>query len=185
MSISSINMEAIVSNAYYCKKNYSYEQYINQTVEFLYQGFYNFDMFGDKVLNKYKGVSAYPAFTIVHNYITLFIYDDGNLYRNEYDAYCKFCEKCGHKFFSVNELLEHRKKLNASDVRGLTSFLILLRDCVSSSYFQNFIYGMVMLSLLDTGELQESAYCGLQYVLKQGFDNAPPYYELMSKVYKW
>ena len=54
MSISSINLSSLVTNAYYCKKNFGYNQYVDQVVDLLYQGFCNIDMFGDTVLNKYK-----------------------------------------------------------------------------------------------------------------------------------
>ena len=30
MGVSAINLETLVSNAYYCKKTFSYEQYVNQ-----------------------------------------------------------------------------------------------------------------------------------------------------------
>ena len=185
MSVSSINLETLVSNAYYCSKNYSYDQYVNQTVDLIYQGFCNFDMSGGPVLDKYKNTSPYPAFTIVHNFVTFFVYGDGKLYRNEYDAYCKLCEKCGHKFYSPDEFVGHRNKLTGGDFRGTASLIKLLREHVNSSYFQNFIYGIIMLSLMDSGEFRETAYTFIQAVLSLGVDDCPPYNTLMSRVYKW
>lgn len=185
MSISTINMETLVSNAYHCSKNFSYDQYVDQTVDLLYQGFYNFDFDGGPVLDKYRNTSKDPAFTIVHNFVTFFVYNDSRLYRNEYDAYCKLCDKCGHNFYSPDELAEHREKLTPSDLRGLVSFIRLLREHINSSYFQNFIYGLVMLSLMDDGELRESAYTIIQAVLSPNMDYCPSYNTLMSTVYKW
>lgn len=185
MSIRSIDLEMMVSNAYNCSKNFSYDRYVEQTVDLLYQGFTNFDFDGGPVLDKYKTKSPYPAFTIVHNIVALFVYDDGCLYRNEYDAYCKFCEKCGHRFYSVDELTDFRRKLNNNDLRGLISFVRLLREHVNPSYFQNFIYGLIMLSFMDTGEYRESAHSFVQAVLSPNIDNCPSYSALMSRVYKW
>ena len=185
MSISSINLETLVSNAYYCSKNFGYDQYVNQTVDLIYQGFCNFDMSGGPVLDKYRNTSPDPAFTIVHNYVTFFVYNDGRLYRNEYDAYCKLCDKCGHKFYSPDELSNHRCKLTAGDFRGTASFIKLLREHVNSSFFQNFIYGIIMLSLMDTGEFTESAYDLIQAVLSPNIDNCPSYNTLMSSVFRW
>ncbi len=185
MSFGAINLETLVSNAYYCKKNFSYDQYVNQTVDLIYQGFYNFDLDGGPVLDQYRTKYKYPEFTIVHNYVTFFVYNDGRLYQNEYDTYCKFCEKCGHNFFSPDELMNHRKKLTASDFRGTASLITMLREHINSSFFQNFIYGMVMLSLMDTGEFNQSAYTLIQAVLSPNIDNCPSYQTLMSKVFKW
>ena len=86
MSICSINMETLVSNAYYCKKNFSRDQYIDQTVDLIYQGFYNFDLDGGPVLDKYRNTSKDPAFTIVHNLVTFFVYDDSRLFQNSLQA---------------------------------------------------------------------------------------------------
>ena len=185
MSFGAINLETLVSNAYYCKKNFSYDQYVNQTVDLIYQGFHNFDLNGGPVLDKYRNTNKDPAFTIVHNYFAFFVYNDGRLYQNEYDTYCKFCEKCGHKFFNPDELMNHRKKLEASELRGTISFIKLLREHINSSFFQNFIYGMVMLSLMDTGEFNQSAYTLIQAVLSPSFDNCPSYQTLMSQVFRW
>ncbi|MBR2989281.1 MAG: hypothetical protein IKC64_06135 [Clostridia bacterium] len=185
MSVRSIDLEMLVSNAYHCSKNFSYDQYVEQTADLIYQGFFNFDFDGGPVLDKYREKYSDPAFTIVHNYVTLFVYDDGRLYRNEYDTYCKLCGKCGHKFYSPDELTDFRRKLTASDFRGLSSFIRLLREHINPSYFQNFIYGLVMLSLMDTGEFRESAYNLIASVLTIGVDNCPSYNVLMSRVYKW
>ena len=185
MSSSSINLESLVSNAYRCKKSFSYDQYVDQTVDLIYQGFCNFDFDGGPVIDKYRNTNPDPAFTIVHNYVTFFVYDDGRLYREEYDIYCKLCDKCGHKFYSLDELTDFRRKLTAGDFRGTASFIRLLREHVNSSFFQNFIYGIIMLSFIDTGEFRESAYNLIQAVLSPGFDNCPPYNVLMSKVFKW
>ena len=185
MSMHTINLENLVSNAYYCKKNFSYDQYVNQTVDLIYQGFFNFDIDGGPVIDKYRDRYPDPAFTIVHNYVAFFVYNDGNLYRNEYDTYCKLCDKCGHKFFSPDDLTNHRRKLTAEDFRGTASFIRLLREHVNESFFQNFIYGIIMLSLMDTGEFRESAYTLIQAVLSPNFDNCPSYNTLMASVYKW
>ena len=184
MSISSINLEMLVSNAYRCSKEFSYDQYVNQTVDFLYQGFYNFDFDGGPIIDKYRGKNPDPAFTIVHNFVTFFVYNDGKLFRNEYDVYCKMCDKCGHKFYSPDELRDFHSSLTASDFRGITSFIRLLREHINSSFFQNFIYGLVMLSLMDTGEFNESAY-NIIYNVLSPIDNCPSYRTLMSQVFKW
>ena len=185
MSISSINLESLVSNAYRCRKSFNYDQYVDQTVDLIYQGFCNFDFDGGPVIDKYRNTNPDPAFTIVHNYVTFFVYDDGRLYREEYDVYCKLCNKCGHNYYSLDELTDHRRKLTAGDFRGTASFIRLLREHVNSSFFQNFIYGIIMLSFLDTGEFRESAYNLIQAVLSPGLDNCPSYNVLMSRVYKW
>lgn len=185
MSVRAIDVEMLISNAYYCKKNFSYDQYINQTVDMLYQGFFNFDFDGGPVLDKYRDKYKDPAFRIVHHLVVFFVYDNGSLYQREYDVYCKLCEKCGHRYFSLDELLKFRKELTQADLRGLTSFIRLLREHINESFFQNFIYGLVMLALLDNGELSESAYCGIRSVLKPGFDNCEDYRTVMSRVYKW
>ena len=185
MSISAINMETLVSNAYYCKKNFSRDQYIDQAADLIYQGFYNFDFDGGPVLDKYRNTSKDPAFTIVHNLVTFFVYDDSRLFQNEYDTYCKLCDKCGHKFYTPDELMDHRKILTQNDFRALTSFVKMLREHVNSSFFQNFIYGLVMLSLMDTGELRQSAYAIIQAMLSPNIDNCPSYSTLMSNVFTW
>ena len=186
MSVSSINLETLVSNAYYCKKNFSYEQYVNQVVDLLYQGFTNFDMFGDEVFNKYnKCGNKHPAFTVCHNFLTIFIYEDNRLFQNEYDVYTKWCERCGHNYFSVQQLADHRRKLDDRDFKALSAFFRQLRQCVSSGYYQNFVYGIVMLSLLDDGEFSQYTYNGLTWILDMNIDNYPSYSQLMSKVYKW
>ena len=185
MSIRAIEIESLVSNAYYCKKYFTYNQYVDQTVDLIYQGFYNFDLDGGPVLDKYRLKYKDPAFTIVHNFVTFFVYDDGRLFRNEYDTYCKLCEKCGHAFFSVDELTKHRESFVTGDLRGTVSFIRYLREHINPSFFQNFIYGLVMLSLMDTGEFRPSAYTLIQAVLSSDIDNCPPFDTLMSKVYKW
>ncbi len=185
MSISSIDLSSLVSNAYYCKKNFTYNQYVDQVVDLLCQGFRNMDMFGDAVLSKYSHVSKYPAFTLCHNFITIFIYEDNRLFQNEYDVYTKWCEKCGHNFFTVQELTDHRRKLDDRDFKGLSSLLREIREHINSSYFQNFVYGIVMLSLLDDGEFSQYTYNGLSWILNKNVDNFPPYSQLMSTVYKW
>ncbi len=185
MSIRAINLESLISNAYYCKKNFSYNQYVDQTVDLIYQGFYNFDLDGGPVLDKYRNKYKDPAFTIVHNYVTFFVYDDGRLFRNEYDTYCRLCEKCGHKFFSVDELTNHREKFRREDFIGTTAFIRQLREHTNPSFFQNFIYGLVMLSLMDDGEFHPSAYSLLKAVLSSDIDNCPSFDALMSQVFKW
>lgn len=185
MSISSINLSSLVTNAYYCKKNFGYNQYVDQVVDLLYQGFCNIDMFGDTVLNKYNKTSKYPAFTLCHNFITMFIYEDGRLFQNEYDIYKKWCEKCGHNYFSVQELADHNRKLNERDFKALSSLFREIRDHISSGYYQNFVYGIVMLSLLDDGEFSQYTYNGLTWILDRNVDNLTSYNQLMSTVFKW
>ena len=186
MSIRSINVESLVSNAYYCMKHFSREQYIEQTADLIYQGYYNFDMDGGPVVDKYRNKYKDPVFTIVHNFVAFFVSNDGHLYSNEYDVYCKLCSKCGHNYFSVNELINHRNKLTFDDLRGIVAFIRLLREHVNESYFQNFIYGLIMLALMDnSGDIRESAYSFIEAVLSPNVDNCPSYSTLMSKVYKW
>ena len=186
MSVSAINLETLVSNAYYCRKNFTYEQYINQVVDLLYQGFSNFDMFGDEVFNKYnKSGNKHPAFTICHNFLTIWVYEDGKLFKNEYDVYTKWCERCGHNHYSPEQLVEYRRSFDQKAYKTLSSFFRELRPYISSGYYQNFVYGLVMLSLLDDREFGLYTFNALTWILDKDLDNYPSYNELMSKVYKW
>ncbi len=185
MGISSIDLSSLVSNAYYCKKNFSYNQYVDLVVDLLYQGFCNMDLFGDSVLSKYSHVSKYPAFTLCHNFITIFIYEDNRLFENEYEVYKKWCERCGHNYFTIQELGDHRKKLDDRDFKGLSALLRQMRGCIDSGYYQNFVYGIVLLSLLNDGQFSEYTYNGLSWILDSNLDNLTTYSRLMSTVYKW
>ncbi len=186
MSVSAINLETLVSNAYYCRKNFTYEQYVNQVVDLLYQGYTNFDMFGDEVFNKYnKKGSKCPAFALCHRFLTIFIYEDGKLFQNEYDVYTKWCERCGFKYYSVQQLAEHKSQLTSKNFEAQADLFRELRPYISSGYYQNFVYGIVMLSLLDDSEFGLYTFNGLTWILDKNIDNYPSYNELMSKVYKW
>lgn len=185
MGVSRIDFVTLVNNAYYCQKYQSYEEYTTLTADLLNQGYVNFDMFGSDILAKYAKGKPDAAFTLVHNLLTLFVYSDTRLRQNEYDVYVKFCEKSNHNSFDPSQLREHRLQFTSGDLSASTSLVRELRGSISPSYYQNFVYGLVLLSLMDTGSFTSDSYEIISGLLSSSVDNCPSYGNLMAQVTQW
>ncbi|MBQ8380309.1 MAG: hypothetical protein IJY18_00285 [Clostridia bacterium] len=179
-----MNFPIMVDNAYYCLRTQSPDEYKNQIVRLISDAYYALDRCMDALSYSVNKSTEGFAFSLIKNIMLLMMTENNSIsYSKEYDVYCRFCQKVGYEPVSQSALTGHQSRLTDNNYINTIKSISYHREKMNSTNYQNLIYGLIMLAIIDEGRFTEDMYTVLKPFFNSSADRCPSYRELMSEVY--